>query len=41
MHSKIKQRYLAPSVTHTGVAVATLGIASQSGEPFAGLHVGG
>jgi hypothetical protein len=41
MHSTIKQSYLAPSATHTGVAVTTLGIATLSGEPAAGLHVGG
>ncbi len=38
MHSTIKQSYLAPSATHTTIAVVTLGTASQSGEPVAGLH---
>ena len=41
MHSMIKQSYIAPSATHTGVAVATLGVAFLAGEPVAGLHVGG
>jgi hypothetical protein len=38
MHSTIKQGYVAPSATHTGVAVVTLGTASRAGEPVAGLH---
>ena len=39
MHSTIKQGYVAPSAMQTGVAVVTLGTATQSGEPVAGLHV--
>jgi hypothetical protein len=39
MHSTIKQCYVVPSATHTGVAAVTLGTASRSGEPLAGFHV--
>jgi hypothetical protein len=38
MHSAIKQGYVAPSAMQMGVAVVTLGTASQAGEPAAGLH---
>jgi hypothetical protein len=39
MHSTIKQGYVAPSATHTGVTAVTLGTLTQAGEPAAGYHV--
>jgi hypothetical protein len=39
MQSTIKQGYVAPSATHTGVAAATLGTVSKAGEPVAGYHI--
>jgi hypothetical protein len=41
MHSTIKQGYIAPSATHTGVVAVTLGINSLAGEPVAGYHLQG
>jgi hypothetical protein len=38
MHSTIKQGYVAPSATHTGVAAVTLGTLTKAGEPVAGYH---
>jgi hypothetical protein len=38
MHNTIKQGYVAPSATHTGVAAVTLGTVFRAGEPVAGLH---
>jgi hypothetical protein len=39
MHSTIKQGYVAPIATQTGVSSLTLGTPTLAGEPSAGYHL--